>query len=183
MSREGLIRGAAQGDRQAFADLAAGEVDRMHGVARLILRDPDLAEDAVQEALVRCWRRLPNLRDIDRFDAWLRRILLHAVADEFQRRRRFDASVRTMRVEPSTTDGAQGVADRDELAQGFRRLSIDHRAVVVLHHYAGLALPEVAEALGIPSGTAKSRYHYAMSALRAALDADARPGAAEEARA
>jgi RNA polymerase sigma factor (sigma-70 family) len=183
MSRESLITRAAEGDRQAFADLAAGEVDRMHALARLILRDPDLAEDAVQEALVRCWRRLPSLRDVDRFDAWLRRILVRAVADEFQRRRRFEGSIRVIRVEPATSDGAETIADRDELEHGFRRLSVDHRAVVVLHHFAGLPLTDVADTLGIPLGTAKSRYHYAMAALRAALDADARPGIAEEVRA
>jgi RNA polymerase sigma-70 factor (ECF subfamily) len=172
--RMDLVERARRGDQEAFGQLAAGEVDRLHAIARLVLRDPELAEDAVQEALVRCWRQLPKLRDVERFDGWLYRILVRAAADEFGRRRRHEAAVRAIRMEPRLADTARDLADRDELEGGFRRLSIDHRAVVVLHHYMGLPLPEVAAALGIPRGTAKSRYHYAMAALRAALEADAR---------
>lgn len=175
-----LVQRAKGGDREAFAQLAASEVDRLHAIARLVLRDPDLAEDAVQEALVRCWRQLPKLRDDARFDGWLYRILMRTAADEHRRRRRHEATVQAIRLEPSVADAASGLADRDQLEAGFRRLSLDHRAVVVLHHYAGLPLPEVAVALGVPPGTAKSRYHYAMAALRAALEADARtPGRGE----
>lgn len=173
--REELVERARRGDREAFGQLAAGEVDRLHQIARLVLRDPYLAEDAVQEALVRCWRQLPKLRDVDRFDGWLYRILVRAAADEVQRRRRFQASVEMMTIEPSVGDDASQRADRDQLERGFRRLSIDHRAIVVLHHYLGLPMPEAADWLGIPIGTAKSRYHYAMTALRAALEAEERP--------
>jgi RNA polymerase sigma factor (sigma-70 family) len=172
--RQSLVERARRGDREAFAELAAAEVDRLHAIARLVLRDPDLAADAVQEALVRCWRQLPKLRDTERFDAWLYRILMHAATDELRRRRRFEASVQSVRVEPRIGDSTHQLADRDQLERGFRRLSIDHRAVVVLHHYVGLALPEVAAALRIPVGTAKSRLYYAMSELRAALEADDR---------
>jgi RNA polymerase sigma-70 factor, ECF subfamily len=172
--RQELVERARQGDREAFGQLAAGEVDRLHAIARLILRDPDLAEDAVQEALVRCWRQLPKLRDIDKFDGWLYRILVRSATDEIRRRRRFEASVQTVGREPTVGDRADVLADREELERGFRRLSMEHRAVVVLHHYVGLPLPEVAESLGIPAGTAKSRYHYAMAALRAALEAEGR---------
>ncbi|MFL5776193.1 MAG: RNA polymerase sigma factor [Chloroflexota bacterium] len=173
--REDLVERARRGDREAFGELAAGEVDRLNAIARLVLRDPDLAEDAVQEALVRCWRQLPKLRDVARFDGWLYRILTHASQDEISRRRRFEVVVRSVGREARVeADRSREIADRDQLEQGFRRLSLEHRAVVVLHHYAGLPLPDVAEALGIPTGTAKSRYHYAMSALRAALEADSR---------
>jgi RNA polymerase sigma-70 factor (ECF subfamily) len=178
--RQDLVEGARRGDREAFGQLAAGEVDRLHAIARLVLRDPDLAEDAVQEALVRCWRQLPKLRDIERFDAWLYRILMHAIADEFARRRRFQATIQSVRMEPSTPDGTRDRADRDELEQGFRRLSVEHRSIIVLHHFVGLPLPAAAAALGIPAGTAKSRYHHAMSALRAALEAERRVIAREE---
>jgi RNA polymerase sigma-70 factor (ECF subfamily) len=174
--RQELVERAKRGDREAFGLLAAGEVDRLHAIARLVLREPDLAEDAVQEALVRCWRQLPKLRDVERFDGWLYRILMRTAADEYGRRRRHEASVRAIRMEPTVSDGGHDLADRDELERGFRKLSIDHRAVIVLHHYGGLPLPEVAAALGIPPGTAKSRYHYAMAALRAGLEADARIG-------
>lgn len=174
--RSELVEQARNGDREAFGRLAAAEVDRLLAVARLILRDSALAEDAVQEALVRCWRQLPKLRDVERFDGWLYRILVHAASEESRRRRRFEASVRMVRVEPTVLDDVEVIADRDQLEQGFRRLSIEHRAVVVLHHYMGLPLTEIAAALGIPVGTAKSRYHYAMSALRAALEAERRAG-------
>ena len=172
--RARLIELAQGGDREAFGQLAAAEVARLLAIARLILRDGELAEDAVQEALLRAWRQLPNLRDIDRFDAWLYRILVHAAADEAKRYRRFTATVRAIPSEPTTDDTGQLLADREELEQGFRRLSVDHRAVVVLHHFAGWTMAEIAVSLGIPVGTAKSRYHYAMTALRAAIDADAR---------
>ena len=178
--RARLIEQAQDGDREAFGRLAAGEVERLLAIARLILRDPDLAEDAVQEALVRCWRQLPNLRDVERFDGWLYRILVHAAADEGKRYRRFSSAIREITTEPSVPDTGQGIADREELERGFRRLSVDHRAVLVLHHYAGWPLADVAAALGVPVGTAKSRYHYAISALRAALEAEARPTNATE---
>jgi len=179
--RQDLVERARRGDREAFGQLAAGEVDRLHAIARLVLRDQDLAEDAVQEALVRCWRQLPKLRDAERFDGWLYRILMRATADEYGRRRRYEGAVQSIRMEPAMSDGAGDLANRDELERGFRHLSIGHRAIVVLHHYVGLPLPEVAAVLGIPPGTAKSRHHYAMSALRAALEADARVASSGEA--
>jgi RNA polymerase sigma-70 factor (ECF subfamily) len=178
--RVDLVERARHGDREAFGQLAGAEVDRLVAIARLILRDPDLAEDAAQEALVRCWRQLPRLRDVERFDGWLYRILVHAAADESKRRRRFEATVQIAYAPPETGDDVEAIADRQLLEQGFRRLSVDHRAVVVLHHYLGLPLTEIAATLGIPTGTAKSRYHYAMSALRAALDAEGRMPVREE---
>jgi RNA polymerase sigma-70 factor, ECF subfamily len=120
--RDDLIERARQGDRDAFGQLAAREIDRLHAIARLILRDGDLAEDAVQEALIRCWRQLPKLRDVASFDAWLYRILVRAAADESGRRRRFTATVQNVRLEPSVADETSGVADRDERELGFRRL-------------------------------------------------------------
>ncbi len=179
--RDGLIERARSGDREAFGQLAAGEVDRLHGIASLILRDSDLAKDAVQEALVRCWQQLPKLREVARFDGWLYRILVNAAVDESKRRHRLQTSVRAIDVEPSVADSSQQIADREELEQGFRQLSIDQRAVIVLHHYAGLTLDEVADAVGIPPGTARTRYYGAISAMRAALDADARAATSREA--
>jgi RNA polymerase sigma-70 factor (ECF subfamily) len=144
----------------------------MYRIARLILRDYDSAADAVQEALVRCWRDLPRLREPDRFDAWLNRILVRAITDESRRRRRR----LSLAVVPITSqpDASGALADRDELARVFGRLSIEHRTIVVFHHYLGMSADEAATTIGIPVGTAKSRLHYATEALRAALDADAR---------
>jgi RNA polymerase sigma-70 factor (ECF subfamily) len=172
--QQDLVERARRGDRDAFGQLASLQVDRLHAVARLILHDPDLADDAVQEALVRCWRQLPKLREVDRFEGWLYRILVRAATDEIRRHRRFLASVPPFGSEPSVPDDSRLVADREALDRAFERLSLDHRAIVVLHHYAGLPLNEVAQTLGIPTGTAKSRHHYAMGALRAAIDADSR---------
>ena len=173
--RAELVERARDGDREAFGQLAAGEVQRLVVVARLIVRDRDLADDVVQEALVRCWRYLPGLRDVERFEGWLNRILLRAVADQAKRHRRpSEVSMHTMLVEPAVLDDVHAVHDRDQLDRGFQQLSIDHRAIVVLHQYQGLSMTEVGDLLGIPEGTAKSRYHYAMSALRAALEADDR---------
>jgi RNA polymerase sigma-70 factor, ECF subfamily len=172
--RNDLVERARRGDREAFDVLMLEVIDRLFSIARLVAQDTDIAEDAVQEALVRCWRDLPTLRDVARFEPWLRRLLLNSVAEQFRSRRRFEANVKLLRVEPSVTDASADLADRDELERAFRALSIDHRTIVVLHHYLGLSVTEVASNLGIPSGTAKSRLHYAMEALRATLESDAR---------
>jgi RNA polymerase sigma-70 factor (ECF subfamily) len=181
VTKSELVRLAREGDRDAFDILMTSVIDHLYRIARLILRDFDSAEDAVQEALVRCWRDLPGLRDPDRFDAWLNRLLLHSVTDEARNRRSSIASMRILRIEPAQSDSAGALADRDELARVFGRLSIDHRTIVVLHHYLGLTVDEAATTIGIPVGTAKSRLHYATGALRAALEADARSGSAGKA--
>jgi RNA polymerase sigma-70 factor (ECF subfamily) len=174
-----LVEQARAGDREAFEALASGVVDRLYAIARLILRDTDRAEDAVQETLVRCWRDLPSLRDADRFDGWLRRLLMNVINDEFRQRRRFEANVAVLRLEPSVVDASDAVAIRDQLERGFRRLSLEHRTVVVLRLYLGLSIEQAASTLGIPVGTAKSRLHYATEAMRLALEADARPAVRE----
>jgi RNA polymerase sigma-70 factor (ECF subfamily) len=165
-----LVAQARRGDREAFTVLVHQVSDVLYAVAFRILRDPGLAEDALQNALVLAWRRLPHLRDADRFDAWIHRILVHACYDESQRARSWTATVRVLPIDgPSTPDGSDAVADRDELERAFRRLTLEQRAVFVLHHYLGLPLVEVAELLGIPAGTARSRLHYAIAGLRDAL--------------
>jgi RNA polymerase sigma-70 factor, ECF subfamily len=173
------IARARTGDREAFDVLAASVVDRLYAVARLVLKDADRAEDAVQEALVHCWRDLPALRDPARFDAWLHRVLMHAITEEFRRAGRYRAAISVLRVEPSTRDASAAIVAREQLDRGFERLSLDHRAVIVLRLYLGLSLDETAAALGIPVGTAKSRLHYATEAMRLAIEADARPTATE----
>jgi RNA polymerase sigma-70 factor, ECF subfamily len=169
-----LVEAARNGDHEAFEVLASSAGDRMYAIARLILRDPHLAEDAVQEALVHAWRHLPTLRDPERWDAWLRRLVVNACADQGRGRLRRTAEVRMIRIEPTVEDGTRSFDDHDQLERGFRRLKPDQRAAVVLHFYLGLTVPEVADTLGVPVGTAKSRIHYATEALRAALEADER---------
>jgi RNA polymerase sigma-70 factor (ECF subfamily) len=178
-----LVARAQAGDEGAFMSLAVAVGDRLHAVAHRILRDIDLAEDATQQALLAIWRDLPKLRDPARFDAWSYRLLVHACYAEGRRTRQWAPNLRILPVdEPAGADASSSVADRDQLERGFRRLSIDHRAVVVLHHYLDLPLEEVAESLGVPIGTVRSRLHYAMRGLRAALDADARPARQEAVR-
>ena len=171
-----LVERARRGDHDAFAALAGAALFRLDAAARLILRDPDRAKDAVQETLVRAWRDLPTLRSPDRFDAWLHRLLVRACIDEARRlrRHRFDVELNPINA-PATDDTTSSMADRDQLERGFSRLEPEARAIIVLHHYLDLPLPEVAIVLGIPLGTAKSRLHRALQAMRAALDADARP--------
>jgi RNA polymerase sigma-70 factor (ECF subfamily) len=175
-----LVIRAQRGDEEAFASLAVACGDRLHAVAHRILRDIDLAEDATQQALLTIWRDLPQLRDPARFDAWSYRLLVRACYAEVRRTRRWTPNLRLLTAdEPQTTDATTSVHDRDQLDRGFRRLSIDHRAVVVLHHYLDLSIDEVADTLGVPAGTVRSRLHHAMRGLRAALDADLRPAVRE----
>lgn len=170
-----LVERARHGDHDAFAMIADASIKRLDAAARLILHDPDRAQDAVQEALVRCWRDLPQLRDPDRFEAWLYRLLLRACYDEARRTKRQSVEVEIGPLDPGSTASADvQLADRDQLQRGLSRLSAEQRAVIVLHHYLDLPLTEVAAALGIPVGTAKSRLHRATQLLRAALEADAR---------
>ena len=170
-----LVERARKGDHDAFAELAGAAIVRLDAAARLILRDPDRAKDAVQETLVRAWRDLPTLRSPDRFDAWLHRLLVRACIDEARRLQRHRVDVELTPIHaPAVEDGVSVSDDRDQLERGFSRLDPEARALIVLHHYLDLPLPEVAIALGIPLGTAKSRLHRALQSMRAALDADAR---------
>jgi RNA polymerase sigma-70 factor, ECF subfamily len=171
-----LVVQAQRGDRDAFATLAAARADRYLAVSRRILRDLAAAEDATQQALLSIWRDLPHLRDPARFDAWSYRLLVRACYAEARRTRQWSPNIRLLPAdEPMEPDALGAVADRDQLERGFRHLSLDHRTVVVLHHYLDLPLDAIADVLGTSSGTVASRLHYAMRGLRAALDADARP--------
>jgi RNA polymerase sigma-70 factor, ECF subfamily len=171
-----LVIQAQHGDEEAFASLALACGDRLHAVAHRILRDTDLAEDAAQQALVNIWRELPSLRDPDRFDAWSYRILVNACYIEGRRSRAWMPNLRLIpSQEPGTSGGISRVVDRDLLERAFRRLSIEHRAVIVLVHYLDLPVETAAESLGIPIGTVRSRLHHAMRGLRSAIEADARP--------
>jgi RNA polymerase sigma-70 factor (ECF subfamily) len=166
---------AKRGDEEAFDALARLVGDRCMAIACRILRDSHLAEDAVQSALVTAWRELRTLRDPDRFEPWLHRILTHECYAEARRRTQWSANIRLLPVDgPVEASGYLTVNDRDQLDRAFRRLTLEQRAVLVFHHYLGLPLPEVADRLGIPHGTAKSRLHHATAALRASVEADAR---------
>lgn len=175
MQRE-LVEQAQRGDQEAFAALVHLVADRLYAVAFRILRDADRAEDALQQALVDVWRDLPDLRDPDRFDGWAYRLVCRASYKEARRDRRMVGRVRDLYAAggPIGGDFASGLCDRDELERSFRKLTPEHRAVLVLHFFVGMSVTEVAETLGIPLGTVGSRLHYAVRDLRAAYEADAR---------
>ena len=173
-----LVSRAQQGDEDAFEAIVEAVGDRCLAIAYRILRDVGMAEDAVQGALTTAWRQLPTLREPERFEAWLHRSLVHRCYAEAKRRRRANANMLALAGEVrASRDEMLSVDDRDQLERGFVRLSPEQRAVLVFHHYLELPVAEVADRLGIPLGTAKSRLRYGTAALRAALEADARPAA------
>lgn len=163
------------GNEAAFEAMVRASADRLAAIAYRILRDLARSEDAVQKTLVTAWRELPGLRDPDKFDAWLHRLLVNTCYAEARNARRWAGDVATLHLVPSgSVDETSQVIDRDQLNRGFQRLSLEQRAVLVFHYYQGLTLVEVAEHLGIPPGTVKSRLHSGIALMRSALDADAR---------
>jgi RNA polymerase sigma-70 factor (ECF subfamily) len=171
VDQRGLVERARGGDHDAFAAVAGAALARLDAAARLILRDRELARDAVQDALIRAWRDLPGLRDPDRFNAWLYRLTTHACLDIARKRKRRVQEVElTPLTEPFTGDAPSGVAERELLDEALRRLDPEWRAVVVLHFFVGMPLPEVASELGIPLGTAKSRLHRSLGVMRTTLE-------------
>jgi RNA polymerase sigma-70 factor, ECF subfamily len=173
--RRDLVQRAMAHDHEAFTELASLSIDKLYEIARLILHDTERAEDATQEALVAAWRDIAALRDPDRFEAWLHRLLVRACYREARKERaRRLMEVHVPVLDRGMPDGSRDLADRDELERGFRTLAPDQRALIVLHFYLGLPIAETAEALGLPVGPIKSRLHRTTQALRARLEADAR---------
>jgi len=183
MDQRELVRRAAKGEHEAFDALVRFASNRLYGIAYRILRDQYRAEDALQQALINIWNELPKLRDPDRFDAWTYRVIVRAATAEA---RRAGSAEPTSRLLPDDADVSRApddyraVADRDQLERGFSRITAEQRAVLVLQHYAGLSQAEIADVLGVPIGTAGSRIHYAVRALRAAIEADTRLGTGRE---
>jgi RNA polymerase sigma-70 factor (ECF subfamily) len=171
-----LVLRAQQGDREAYSQLTSGVTSTLFRVAGLILRNEDRAADAVQDALLRGWIDLRGLRDPDRFDGWLYRVLVRTCyASARRHRQRTVAEIKLALPQDSTTpDTAQAYAVRDQLERGFNRLSVEHRTVIVLVHYLGLSLKEAAAAIGVPVGTVQSRLNRAIDSMRSALAADDR---------
>jgi RNA polymerase sigma-70 factor (ECF subfamily) len=172
--RAAEVERAMRGDHDAFANLIGDAANRLYALACLILRESDRAEDATQEAFVRAWRELPRLRDPERFDAWLRRLVVNACYDEARRvRRRAEVSLLSL-GDRSVVDSASAMAESDRVERAFRRLPLDQRTVLVLQHHFELSHAEIAETLGIPLGTVKSRVRYGAATMRASLEADDR---------
>ena len=176
MDQRGLVERAREGDHDAFTELARGAATRLDKVARLILRDPELARDAVQEALIKAWHDLRGLRDPGRFDAWLHRLTVNACLDIARRRRRRVIEVELDPIDaPTIGDPGGAVADREIVDAALRRLDESGRAIVVLHYFLGMPLTDVASTLGIPIGTVKSRLHRALGEMRTSVETDPTP--------
>jgi RNA polymerase sigma-70 factor, ECF subfamily len=174
-----LVIRARDGDREAFSQLATISYDQLFRTARLILRDDDRAADAVQDALLSAWLHIRAVREPDRFAAWLRRLLVRACYREARgmgKQRVMEIQITPLDV-PVTHDAQAATALRDQLERGFRRLNASQRAVLVVHHYLGLADTEGAAVLDVALGTYKSRLSRASAALRAVLEADSRTSA------
>ena len=179
MDQRELVGRAKRGDHDAFAELVDPALARLDAAARLILRDPELARDAVQESLIRAWRDLPGLRDPERFDAWLRRLTVNACLDLVRRRRRRPIEVELTPIDaPARSDLSGALADRELVDLALRRLDPGHRAVVAMYYLLGMPLNDVAASLGIPIGTAKSRLHYALAAMRMSVADEPTPAPA-----
>jgi RNA polymerase sigma-70 factor (ECF subfamily) len=177
-----LVARAQKGDRRAFETLAISSHPRLHKVAHGILRDPALAEDVTQQALLDIWRHLASLRDPARFEGWSYRILVNACHAEAKRTPRWlpDSELPLSR-EPRAGDAFGQVEDRDQLERGFSQLSVDHRAVLVLHYLLDMTQEQVAEILDVPTGTVASRLHRATRQMREALDAGTAQAASAQA--
>ena len=170
------IEKAMAGDRDAFTAIVVHHGDRLFSTAYRILRDAHRPDDAVQQTFFLAWRELPGLRDVARFEAWLYRLLINACYAEIRQNKRWQPGLQLVTEAGQTVDDAQlGVARRDELERAFNRLPVEQRAVLVLHDYLGLSGAEIAEALGLSSGTVRSRLHRGRQQMRAAIEADARP--------
>jgi RNA polymerase sigma-70 factor, ECF subfamily len=168
-----LVERARNGDDSAFGDLVDLDGDQCYAIAYRILRDTERAQDAVQQAFILAWRELPHLRDPERFSAWLRRLLVNACYEEIRRHKRWSSHITSLSMDtPGGPDPMVSVDDRDALERAFVRLTPEHRAVFALHHHAGLPLADIADAVGAPVGTVKSRLHHATRLLRAAIVAD-----------
>lgn len=172
-----VIGRAKRGDREAFTTLVLTFGDRLYSIAYRILRDATRAEDAVQQVFLTAWRELRHLRDDDRLEAWLYRLLVNACYAEVRHTRRWQPGLRLVAdldAGPATDDAQVTVAVRDELERAFRRLSGEQRAVLVMHHYLGYTAAEIAEVTGLSPGTVRSRLHYSRQQMRAAIEADSR---------
>lgn len=178
--RTALVQRARDGDEDAFTQLVDLSGDRCYAIAYRILRDVERAKDAVQQAFLLAWRELPRLREPERFEVWLYRLLVNACFEEARRHRRWTTRVRVLPLEgPAAPDQIVSVDDRDALERAFQRISPEHRAVFVMHHYAGLPLAAIAEVVGVPVGTVKSRLHNSIRNLRAVLETESEPAMVE----
>jgi RNA polymerase sigma-70 factor (ECF subfamily) len=152
------------GDADAFAVLVERYGVMVLRTARLVLRDPELAEDVCQEVFLKSWRGIDSLRDEDPA-AWLNRIAANEAVSAWRRRNRIAALRERLGYDPGAQRGAD-TEERLDLARALDRLRVGDRAILVLHYYQDLGVEDTAKAMGIPLDTAKSRLKTALRHLR-----------------
>ncbi|HEY7937876.1 MAG TPA: RNA polymerase sigma factor [Candidatus Limnocylindrales bacterium] len=176
--REGDLGTAAAGEAgERFLRLANGELDRAYRLAGLLLGDEHEAQDATQDALIRAWQSIGSLRDPAGFQSWFDRILVNLCRDRLRRRRRItfvpieteDDGGGHRPATPKATDPFRVVLDRDEAVRAMAGLNPDERIVLILHYWADLTLDAVADRLGWPAGTVKTRLHHGLDQIRRTL--------------
>jgi RNA polymerase sigma-70 factor (ECF subfamily) len=170
-----LIADAQGGDRTAFDALLTARLDRTYRTARAILGNEPDARDAIQDAWLSIWRRLPSLRDRAAFDGWVDRIVVNACRTRLRQRgrvREIPMAEGFERRETSVVGRPDDIAERDAVERAFERLDPDQRAILVLHHLHHQPVVAIAAALAIPEGTVKWRLHAARTALSKAMEAD-----------
>lgn len=154
----------------AFRQLSERHLDRSYRLANIILRDPSEAEDAVHDAFVTAWRKWDSLRDLERFEAWFRRIVVNTCRDRLRRRARVAVLDLAEHRSLAAPDHATSVDDRVLLEQALRSLKPDDQILIVLRYDRDLRLDDIAALLDIPMGTVKRRLHDAHGRLRRALE-------------
>ncbi len=164
---------ARQDDRaRAFADLTDRHLDDSYRLAAVLLRDPTEVEDATHDAVVVAWRKYRDLRDPDRFRAWFTRILVNVCRDRMRSRRRLPGPLE-VDLAAGSPDQYRRVDERDAVGRAFVALGVDHRIALVLRYYGDLSVDEIAERVGVPAGTVKSRIHKGLRQLEVALRREA----------
>jgi RNA polymerase sigma-70 factor (ECF subfamily) len=167
---EGLVMAARSGDADAFTQLVQAEGQRAYRLAYGVLGSRPDAEDATQDAFIRAWRDLPRLNDAATWPGWFRSVTVHAALDRARRQQRHRVGDLADHAEVSTPDTTGWLADRADLMRAFRRLSAEDRALLTLRYSSDLPVPDVAAALGIPLGTAKSRLSRAIARMRETME-------------
>ena len=167
---QGSARVGVGDAEEAFRQLAARHIQSAYRLAWAILGDDCEAEDATQDAFTSAWRQRSTLRDADRFDAWFGRILVNSCRDRLRKRTRTRRLIVEGDPDRASPDNAHSALERDELYRAVAALDPDQRIVVMLRFWLDLSVDEIAERLGVPAGTVKSRLHRSMARLRAALE-------------
>ncbi len=165
-----LALAARDGDAAAFTAIVETETPGAYRLALAILRSPGEAEEAVQEAFLRAWRDLGHLREIDSWSAWFRRLIVRSALDQVRHRPRVRQVALDVAADVPGRESAVPAADRLALLAAYDRLRPEERSILALRFFADLEVPDVAAALGIPLGTAKSRLHRAIGRLRTEME-------------